>query len=82
MIIEIHSPELEDLIRKRMVNGGFQSVEDALMHALKSPPADQQAAEPPLKAKKSLGQFLLESPLRDSGLKLERQKDNPRPIEL
>ncbi|MCX6602380.1 MAG: XRE family transcriptional regulator [Acidobacteria bacterium] len=38
-------------------------------------------SEPP-KPKMALGQFLLESPLRNSGLKVERQQDYPRPIEL
>jgi hypothetical protein len=80
MIIEIHKPELETLIRERMASGEFQNVEDVLIQALKSAPADRHPAPP--KTKKPFGQFLLESPLRDSGLKLERQKDYPRPIDL
>ncbi len=36
MTIEIQRPELEALIRERMKSGGFHSVEDALMQALKS----------------------------------------------
>lgn len=36
MTIEIHKPELEALIRERMKSGGFQSVEDVLIEALKS----------------------------------------------
>jgi hypothetical protein len=82
MIIEIHKPELENLIRERMASGEFQNVEDVLMQALKSSPAGEQQPARPQKPKKSLGQFLLESPLRDSGLKLERQRDYPRPSEL
>jgi hypothetical protein len=81
MIIEIHKPELESLIRERMESGGFQDVEDVLMQALKSS-AGEHAIPAPRTPKKSLGQFLLESPLRDSGLSLERQKDYPRPIDL
>lgn len=64
MIIEMHKTDLEDLIRHRMANGEFQSVEDV----------DQLAASVQ-KTRMPLGQFLLESPLRDSGLKLERQRD-------
>ena len=64
MIIEIHKPELEDLIQDRMASGEFQSFEDVY-------PLAASAQKP----KKPLGQFLLESPLRDSGLKLERQRD-------
>ena len=82
MIIEIHKPELENLIRERMASGEFQNVEDVLMQALQSSPAAKQPAARPRESKKSLGQFLLESPLRDSGLKLERQRDYPRPVDL
>jgi len=82
MTIEIHEPELENLIRERMATGGFQNVEDVLMHALKSSPVSERPPTLARKPKKNLAQFLLESPLRDSGLKLERQRDYPRPIDL
>jgi len=81
MIIEIHKPELESLIRERMESGRFQNVEDVLMQALKAPPPNDRP-KAPLKPKRSLGQFLLESPLRGSGLKLERQKDYPARVDL
>jgi hypothetical protein len=38
MTIEIHKPELEALIRKRMNSGAFQNVVDVLMQALQSSP--------------------------------------------
>ena len=79
MTIEIRKPELERLIRERMERGGFRNVEDALIDALKAPPAEQA---PPRAPKKPLGQFLLVSPLRGSGLNLDRQRDYPRPINL
>ena len=41
MIIEIHKPELESLIRERMASGGFQNVEDSLMKPLKSSPVGE-----------------------------------------
>jgi hypothetical protein len=44
MIIEIHKPELENLIRERMESGGFQDLEDVLMRALKSSSTGEQAA--------------------------------------
>jgi hypothetical protein len=65
-----------------MANGEFQDVEDVLMQALKSSRAGEQPAVAPREPKKNLGQFLLESPLRDSGLKLERPRDYPRRIVL
>jgi hypothetical protein len=76
MTIEIHKPELEALILERMRNGTFKDVEDVLIQALKSSPPSAS------KPKKNLAQFLLESPLPGSGLKLERQKDDPRPLDL
>lgn len=80
MTIEIHRPELEALIRERLTSGTFQDVEDVLMQALKSSPPGEPVA--PRKPKKNLAQFLLESPLPGSGLRLERQKDYPRPLDL
>jgi hypothetical protein len=38
MTIEIQKPELEALILERMQEGGFASIEDALMQALESSP--------------------------------------------
>jgi len=39
MTIEIRSPELEALILRRMEQGGFQDVEEALIQALQESPA-------------------------------------------
>jgi hypothetical protein len=44
--------------------------------------AESNATGAPPELKQNLADFLLESPLRDSGLKLERLKDYPRPIDL
>jgi hypothetical protein len=44
MTIEIHQPELEALILRRMESGGFQDVEEVLFHALRfSPPPETPA---------------------------------------
>jgi hypothetical protein len=80
MTIEIHKPELEALIRERMKTGPFRDVEDVLMEALKPLPSSEQTA--PRKPKQNLAQFLLDSPLRGSGLRLERRRDYPRPLDL
>jgi len=37
MTIEIHTPELEALIMQRMESGGFQTIEEVLLQALKMP---------------------------------------------
>ncbi|HEY7305616.1 MAG TPA: hypothetical protein VH601_15935 [Bryobacteraceae bacterium] len=81
MTIEIHKPELEALIHERMKDGGFTDVEDVLIQALTFSPFSKQAA-PNKPRKKNLAQFLLESPLPGSGLKIERQKDYPRALDL
>jgi hypothetical protein len=45
MTIEIHRPELEDLILQRMKSGGFDNIEDVLLQALKaSPPVEERSA--------------------------------------
>ncbi len=41
MTIEIHKPELEALIKERMKTRGINSVEDALIDALKSSPSSK-----------------------------------------
>jgi len=82
MTIKIKNPELEALIRERMESGAFQNVEDVLLQALKPPRRGDASRGLSGKPKKNFAQFLLESPLRGSGLKLERRKDYPRPIDL
>jgi hypothetical protein len=79
MTITISKPELEALIRERMESGAFQDLEDVLLQALKPSRSNELRAHKP---KKNFAQFLLESPLPGSGLKLERRKDDPRPIDL
>ena len=81
MIIEIRKPELEGLIRERMISGGYTSVEDVLMQALLASVSQRPTATSG-QPKKPLGQFLLESPLGGSGLKLEHQRDYPSRLEL
>ena len=46
MTIEIQRPELEALIRERMKRGGFPTIEDALIEALKSLPLPAEHAAP------------------------------------
>jgi len=43
MTIEIQTPELEALIRERMLSGAFQDVEDVLIQALRSSPLPDKA---------------------------------------
>jgi hypothetical protein len=82
MTIEIHQPELEALIRERLKSGAFRNVEEILLQALKSSQSLERPTPSTSSPKKSMAKFLLESPLSGSGLKLERQRDYPRPIDL
>jgi Arc/MetJ-type ribon-helix-helix transcriptional regulator len=44
MTIEIRKPELEALIRERMQTGRFQSIEEALLQALRLSPSSTGTA--------------------------------------
>lgn len=79
MTLEINKPELEVLIEELKESGA--NVDEVLFATLS---ARKSAIEQPVKylGKKNLAQFLLDSPLPGSGLRVERQKDTPRPVEL
>ena len=77
MTIEIHQPELEALIQRRIDSGDFQNVEEILLKAMRSLPEPDQRL-----AKQNLADFLLRSPLAGSGLVTERVKDYPLPVAL
>jgi len=78
MSVIIHQPEIEALIQQRLDTGAFQDVEDVLLHALKSAPIPATGKQ----SKQNFADFLLESPLSGSGLKLERIGDFSRSVEL
>ena len=80
MTITVHKPELEALIRERLETGSHEDIEDILIHALQSSRSREPSA--PRQPRKNLARFLLESPLCGSGLKLERQRDYPHPLDL
>ena len=74
-------PETERLVQEELERGHFGSVEDVIMHAVRALYEQWPRPSEPPKTKMPLGQFLLEPPLRNSGLKVERQQDYPRPVE-
>jgi hypothetical protein len=76
--IEIHQPELEALIQRRMDSGRYPTVEDALLEALKAAPEPDPRPSP----KQNFTDFMMESPLWGSGLEMEREKDFPRMTEF
>ena len=70
MTIEIQSPELEALILERMQKGGFASIEDALMQALKASSmiADDEGKSRDQRTGADLIAALQASPYRDIDL--------------
>ena len=82
MLVEL-KPETERLVQEEIKSGHFHTVDELIVqgvHAWREKHRERGAAG--LKPKKNFAQLLLYSPLPGSGLKLERQRDNPRPIDL
>ena len=83
MIIKL-KPETERLVQEELQSGHFHSVDELIIqgvHALRErAPQVRTTEEGP--RKKTLSEFLLESPLAGSELSLERDRDTGRTIEL
>jgi hypothetical protein len=81
MTIEIHKPELEALIRRRLESGAFQDVEDVLLHALR---LSEPQTEPPGRGSdaRNLVELFADSPFSGLNMDFERDKDTGREIEL
>ena len=85
MTIEIHSPEVEAIIRSRMAAGGFRNAEDVIVQALMStPPAEgsANAARRRPAGRKSLAQLFADSPFKGLDIDFERDSDYGRDVEL
>ena len=85
MTIEIHSPEVEAIIRNRMAAGGFRNAEDVIVQALMSTPqadAPANAARRTPAARKSLAQLFADSPFKGLDMNFERDSDYGRDVEL
>ena len=84
MMIEIHSPEAEAIIRRRMSEGGFRNPEEVIIQALKSSPAAETPAEAPRRpaGRKSLAQLFADSPFKGLDIDFEREPDYGRDVTL
>jgi Arc/MetJ-type ribon-helix-helix transcriptional regulator len=84
MTVEL-KPETERLVQEEIRSGHFHSVDELIVQGVNAW-REKHQVEPSASTvrtpKKNFAQFLMESPLPGSGLKLERQKDYPRPIDL
>jgi hypothetical protein len=75
MNIEIQKPELEALILERMKSGGFESVEDVLMQALKSAsPATESSDQAATHTGADLVAAMQASPYREIDLEPSRAR--------
>jgi hypothetical protein len=84
MMIEIHSPEAEAIIRRRMSAGGFKDAEDVIIQALKSSPSPETpaAASHRPAGRKSLAQLFADSPFKGLDIDFEREPDYGRDVIL
>ena len=74
-------PEQERIIQAEIESGHFRSPDEVLDHALAALKEKGHSRKGRAR-RKNLAQFLMESPLAGAELKLERQKDFGRPIDL
>jgi Arc/MetJ-type ribon-helix-helix transcriptional regulator len=76
-------PEAERLVQEEIQRGRFHSVDEVIAQALHALREKSTTAPVPQRTpRKNFAQFLLDSPLPGSGLKLKRQKDYPRSADL
>jgi Arc/MetJ-type ribon-helix-helix transcriptional regulator len=81
MTVEL-KPEDEALIRERLQTGDGASVEDVVHRALLAWASSEAQSPQPQQRRKTLSEFLMESPLAGSELDLERDRDSGRTLEL
>ncbi len=79
-MIEIHRPELEALIYRRMAAGAFESVEDFLMQAVEAAPETKSEHE----RKENLDQVFagVRGLFADGELDFTRNPSPGRPVDL
>ena len=84
MTIEIHSPEVEAIIHRRMMAGGFKDAEDVIIQALKSSSSPETPPASPRRpaGRKSLAQLFADSPFEGLDIDFEREPDYGRDVEL
>jgi Arc/MetJ-type ribon-helix-helix transcriptional regulator len=84
MMIEIHNPEAEAIIRERISAGGFKDAEEVIIQALRSSPAAETPAAAPDRpaGRKSLAQLFADSPFKGLDIDFERETDCGRDVTL
>lgn len=78
-------PETEQLVQEEIQRGHFHSVDELIVQGVNAWREKHHVSSnvgPPRKPRKNLADFLLESPFAGSDLQIERQRDDPRPVDL
>lgn len=77
-------PETEQLVREEISSGRFRSVDEMIVQGVRAQREKHGTGSPSMSQgpRKRLYDLLTQPPFAGSGLKLERQKDAPRPIDL
>jgi Arc/MetJ-type ribon-helix-helix transcriptional regulator len=75
-------PEQERIIQEEIQSGHFRNPGELLDHALAALRERERKTSAPPKPRKSLIDVLTEPPFAGSELNLERQRDQPRPLNL
>jgi hypothetical protein len=81
MTIEIHTPELEQLMGEEMQGGRFQNVDDLLTQAIRAL-REKSVGETCDTSPKRLIDVLTSLPFAGSELNIQRSKDYPRVVTL
>ena len=75
-------PETEKLLHEEIERGTVQSVDELIVHGVRSCRETHRAELPEANPRKSLYDLLTQPPFAGSELTIERQKEHPRPVDL
>ena len=79
MVLDL-KPETELLVRNAIRKGYFSSIDELIQRALAF--VGESETEESTNPRPNFSRFMMESPLRGSGLVLSREKNYPRAIDL
>ncbi|SNS30026.1 hypothetical protein SAMN05421770_101400 [Granulicella rosea] len=82
MSVEIHEPEIEALIERRMASGVFEDVEDVLLYALKSAPFPSGPASESDRENQSLREMFESVRGLADDIEFTRNPSMARPVDL
>jgi Arc/MetJ-type ribon-helix-helix transcriptional regulator len=75
-------PETQQLVREEIQRGRFHSVDELIVQGVHAWREKRKAEQQQTKSRKKLYNLLSQPPFAGSGLTIERQKDDLRPVDL